>query len=53
MEIVLLKRLKHWQQLTTLLPSNPGGGALDLRTTIRSAQNLASKIRPLRCSEFP
>ena len=27
-------------------------GALDLRMTIRSAQNLA-KIGPLQCSEFP
>ena len=33
--------------------SIPGGGALDLKTTIRSAKNLASKIRPLQCSEFP
>ena len=28
------------------------GGALDLRTTIRSAQNLPFKIGPLQCSEF-
>ena len=27
-----------------------GGGALDLKTTVRAAQNLAFKIEPLQCS---
>ena len=36
-----------------LFPACWPGGSLDLRTTIRSAQNLPSKIGPLQCSEFP
>ena len=35
-----------------MLTYEPGGGALDLRTTIRLAQNLASEIGTLQCSEF-
>ena len=32
------------------LTRKPGGEALDLKTTVRAAQNLAFKIEPLQCS---